>query len=128
MESMTVVQRRDRPWLDAYVGALIGPFAMPSTEHIRDAVTALVERYPDSRLNWRLDDTGRRWQPTRTAESIVTEAGWCDGRSAAVPPLSGRRWPTAFRRSPSSTARQRIVGRRRGAQLRSRSSTRSSTR
>jgi hypothetical protein len=105
MNSTTQVQRRDRPWLDAYVGALIGPFAMPSVEKVRDAVAALVDRYPDSRLNWCLDATGRRWQPTRTAESIVTEAGWCDELSVGGvldaivrdssldPPLSLIRFP-----------------------------------
>lgn len=105
MHSTTLVQRRDRPWLDAYVGALIGPFAMPSLGQVRDAVTALADRYPDSRLNWRLDATRRRWQATRTAESIVTEAGWCDELSiggvldaivrdtSLDPPLSLIRFP-----------------------------------
>jgi hypothetical protein len=105
MNLTTVVQRRDRPWLGAYVGALIGPFAMPSTEQVRDAVAALVNRYPDSRLNWCLDATGRRWRRTRTAESIVTEAGWCEDlsvggvldaivRDASLdPPLSLIRFP-----------------------------------
>lgn len=105
MDSTTVVQRRDRPWLGAYVGALIGPFAMPSTDQVRDAVAALVDRYPHSRLNWCLDATGRRWRPTRTAESIVTEAGWCEDLSvggvldaivrdgSVDPPLSLIRFP-----------------------------------
>lgn len=105
MNTTTAVQRRDRPWLDAYVGALIGPFAMPSMGQVRDAVAALVDRYPESRLNWCLDATGRRWQATRTAESIVTEAGWCDELSVGGvldaivrdvsldPPLSLIRFP-----------------------------------
>lgn len=105
MNPATAVQRRDRPWLDAYVGALIGPFAMPSLRAVREAVTALTDRYPESRLNWCLDTTRRRWQATRTAESIVTEAGWCDELSVGDtldaivrdnslgPPLSLIRFP-----------------------------------
>jgi hypothetical protein len=76
--SNLAVQRRDRPWLDAYVSVLCGPFAMPSIEALREAVSVLAERYPHSRLTWRLDSGRRRWQMDRVAESIVAERDWDD--------------------------------------------------
>jgi hypothetical protein len=72
------VQRRDRPWVDAYVTVLVGSFAMPSTDALREAVTALADRYPDSRLTWSLDPTKRYWRNDRTAKSVVTERAWDD--------------------------------------------------
>jgi hypothetical protein len=72
------VDRRDRPWVDAYVTVLIGSFEMPSTEALRQAVTALADRYPESRLTWSLDPTKRFWRRDRKAESIVVEGNWPD--------------------------------------------------
>jgi hypothetical protein len=102
------VQRRDRPWLDAYVSVLCGPFAMPSTEALREAVSALAERYPYSRLTWRPDSRKRRWHADRLAESIVAERDWDDGvdpgtRLEAIirdeslePPLTLIRYPNVI--------------------------------
>lgn len=70
------IERRDRPWVDAYVAAILGPFAMPSSDTVRDAVDALTDRYPHSRLNWRLDAAGRRWQLDRDTDSLVVERHW----------------------------------------------------
>ena len=72
------VERRDRPWLDAYATVVCGPMSMPSTGELRQALTALAERYPESRLTWRLDPTKRYWRNDRTAESIVTDGVWDD--------------------------------------------------
>lgn len=72
------VQRRDRPWLDAHVNALFGPFPMPSVEMLRDAVSRLAQAHPHSRLDSYLDKRRRRWQLGRSVESIVSEAGWDD--------------------------------------------------
>jgi hypothetical protein len=72
------VQRRDRPWVDAYATVLCGPLAMPSVEALRQAVAALAARYPESRLTWRLDPEKRYWLNDRTAETIVTEGVWDD--------------------------------------------------
>jgi hypothetical protein len=77
--SVARVQRRDRPWLNAYVSAVLGPFAMPPLEDVRGAVAKLTDQYPRSRINWRLDPTGRFWQSDRTPESIVTERTWHPG-------------------------------------------------
>jgi hypothetical protein len=78
---------------------------MPSTDALRQAVTALAERYPDSRLTWRLDPTKRYWRNDRTAESIVTEGDWYDdveigrhldaiaGDASLHPPLALIRYP-----------------------------------
>jgi hypothetical protein len=72
------VQRRDRPWVDAWLSVLCGPFEMPSIDTLRQAVTALAEKYPHSRLTWRLDATKRYWRNERTAESIVVEREFDD--------------------------------------------------
>ncbi|TFV59925.1 hypothetical protein E4P42_06000 [Mycobacterium sp. PS03-16] len=87
------------------MGALIGPFVMPSLAQVREAVTTLTQTYPDSRLNWCLDATGRRWQATRTAEAMVSQAPSRDHMSVGEaldaivadnsldPPLSLIRFP-----------------------------------
>jgi hypothetical protein len=102
------VQRRDRPWVDAYVTVLVGPFAMPSTDALRGAVAALADRYPDSRLIWSLDPAKRYWRTDRTAESVVTERDWDDAVELGVrldamaadesldPPLTLIRYPNAI--------------------------------
>jgi len=70
------VARRDRPWIDAHVTILLGPFEMPSLRELRDAVGALAERYPWSRLTWRPDQRARYWLHDRSPESIVIERPW----------------------------------------------------
>lgn len=72
------LQRRDSPWRDAYVNVLSGPYDMPSTDALRQAVSKLAREHPYSRLNWSLEQTGRSWQPDRKPESIVTEGVWND--------------------------------------------------
>jgi hypothetical protein len=102
------IQRRDRPWVDAYVTIVSGPFAMPSVDAIRDAIVAVAQRYPDSRLRWGFDDTKRRWFTDRSVESIVVERDW-DGESSfgtvldsmakdasLEPPLALVRYPNHF--------------------------------
>lgn len=73
---MKKIQRRDLPWVDAYVAVLIGPFVMPSVDQLRTAVAALAERYPDSRLSWSQDLARRSWGTDRNPESIVVERDW----------------------------------------------------
>jgi hypothetical protein len=102
----TTVQTRDRPWADAYATVLGGPFAMPSTEVLRQSVAALSERYPHSRLSWSLDPTKRYWRSDRTVESIVAERDWDDNVSVGArldemacddslaPPLTLIRYPS----------------------------------
>jgi hypothetical protein len=99
------IQRRDRPWIDAYVTVVCGPFEMPSTEALRHAVTALAKHYPRSRLTWSIDRTKRRWVNNRTAASIVTERSWDERKSIGAvldamardvsldPPLTLIRYP-----------------------------------
>lgn len=70
------IERRDRPWVDAYVAAILGPFAMPSADTVRAAVDALIGRYPHSRLNWRVDPAGRRWQLDGDTDGLVVERHW----------------------------------------------------
>lgn len=72
------LQRRDRPWVDTYVAVLCGPFEMPSTDEIRRAVAMLADRYPQSRLTWRLDSARRHWRTDRLSDSVVTERDWLD--------------------------------------------------
>lgn len=105
---MHAMARRDRPWVDANVTIVSGPFAMPSVEVIRDAVVAVAQRYPDSRLTWGIDDTKRRWVTDRSAESIVVERDWGDDSSfgnvldsmakdaSMEPPLALVRYPNHF--------------------------------
>jgi hypothetical protein len=102
------VGRRDRPWVDAYVTVLVGPFEMPSIDALRGAVTVLAERYPDSRLSWSLDPANRHWRNDRTAQSIVSEQPWDDSVKLDVrldamasdqsldPPLTLIRYPNAI--------------------------------
>jgi len=73
------IQRRDRPWVDAYVTVLCGPFAMPSVHDLRAAVRRLASCHPQSRLTWRLDETKRHWLNDRDVESVVVERDWDDG-------------------------------------------------
>lgn len=99
------VERRDRPWLDAYAVAICGPIPVPSTDALRETVTALAEQYPASRLTWRFDPTTGYWLNDRTAESIVTEGQWDDNLEVGEhldaiandpslhPPLSLVRYP-----------------------------------
>jgi len=68
--------RRDRPWVDVYVTILCGPFVMPTTDEIRQAVGLVAERYPHSRLTWGFDDTKQRWRTGRAMESVVVEREW----------------------------------------------------
>lgn len=70
------VQRRDRPWVDEYVTVLFGPFDMPSADALRRAVSALADRYPESRLTWRLDSSKQFWYNDRPPESVVAEREW----------------------------------------------------
>jgi hypothetical protein len=105
MTTAIAVQRRDRPWVDAYVTVLVGSFAMPSIDALREAVTALSDRYPDSRLTWSLDATKRYWRNDRTAESVVIERAQHDAADVAArldamsrdesldPPLTLIRYP-----------------------------------
>jgi hypothetical protein len=72
MTAATVsVHRRDRPWLHSHPALVVGPFDTPSVDEIRTAVARLVDAYPHSRLNWRID--GRRWVADRSPETIVVE-------------------------------------------------------
>jgi hypothetical protein len=75
------VQRRDRPWLDAHVNALFGPFTMPSVDVLRDAVSRLAHAHPLSRLDSHLEGRRRYWELGRSAESIVSEGVWDDSPS-----------------------------------------------
>lgn len=56
------IERRDRPWLSSTVGALCGPFDMPSVEALEDALVELSERHPSSRLTWGVNDSRTKWQ------------------------------------------------------------------
>jgi len=101
--------RRDRPWVDAYVTIVAGPFEMPSLEALREAVAAVAERRPDSRLRWGFDNAKRRWLTDRPLESIVVERDWA-GESgfggtlldtvtndvSLEPPLTLVRYPNHF--------------------------------
>jgi hypothetical protein len=78
------IQRRDRPWVDAYVTVLCGPFAMPSVDELRQAVRRLASSHPQSRLTWRLDETKRHWLSDRDAVSVVTERDWDDGSDSGA--------------------------------------------
>lgn len=73
---ITRVQHRDRPWADAYVSVLCGPFAMPTTDALRAAVGAISRDYPHSRLTWRLDTESWQWHDDRALESVVVERDW----------------------------------------------------
>jgi hypothetical protein len=107
-EPSIAMQRRDRPWVDANVTVVCGPFAMPPTNSIRQAVTDIVDRYPESRLQWAFDSTRTRWIPGRSAESIVIERDWDDAPhfgaildemardATSQPPLSFVRYPNYF--------------------------------
>jgi hypothetical protein len=87
------------------VTVLIGSFEMPSTEALRQAVTTLADRYPESRLTWSLDSTNSFWRRDRKAESIVVEGKWPDNADVGVqvdaiaydeslePPLTLIRYP-----------------------------------
>ncbi len=74
-----LVERRDRPWLDSRVAYLIGPLDVPPVDRLREAVRRLCEAYPAGRLNWRLDESRRRWWADRSPEAIVTEGIWRSG-------------------------------------------------
>lgn len=67
------MERRDRPWVDAYVTIVCGPFDMPSIGELRAAVDSVAQRYPASRLSWGFGDAKRSWLPERSIESIVVE-------------------------------------------------------
>jgi hypothetical protein len=67
------VQRRDRPWRDTNPAVLIGPFETPTADELREAIAKLVRAYPKGRLNWRLDESGRRWVADRRPEDMVVE-------------------------------------------------------
>jgi hypothetical protein len=104
----TLVERRDRPWIDNYVTVLVGPVEMPSLRELRDAVGALADRYPKSRLAWRVGPSGRFWRNDRSPESIVIERPWEGdldlGRRlddlaldhSLEPPLTLIRYPNCF--------------------------------
>lgn len=77
------IERRDRPWVDAYVAAVCGPFAMPPADTVRAAVRTLTDRNPDSRLNWRLNTTRRRWMTSGDADGLVVERDWEPGEPVA---------------------------------------------
>jgi hypothetical protein len=81
---------------------------MPPLEALREAVVAVAERYPDSRLRWGFDDTKQRWCTDRPVESIVVERDR-DGESdfgtlldsiakdgSLGPPLTLVRYPNHF--------------------------------
>jgi hypothetical protein len=99
---------RDRPWVNAYVTTVCGPFAMPSLSAFRDAVTALADRYPHSRLTWGFGEAENTWCTGRPVESIVIERDWDDppnytrlldanARDGSLePPLTLIRYPNYF--------------------------------
>ena len=107
-DTSIAMQRRDRPWVDANVTVVCGPFAMPSTTSIRQAVTDIVDRYPESRLRWAFDHTRTRWIPGRSVDSVVIERDWDNApQFGAVlddmargdtlqPPLTFVRYPNYF--------------------------------
>jgi hypothetical protein len=100
------VERRDRAWLTASAAFLIGPMSVPSADSLRDAVERLIQRYPHSRLNWRLDDSGQRWITDRSPESVVEEGVWDAGmdHGAVLEALRTRRpkgTPYTFIRYPN---------------------------
>jgi hypothetical protein len=76
VETAFPLQRRDRPWTNAYVNVLSGPYAMPTAGALREAVAKLADVYPHCRLNWNLDETGKKWTADRSPESVVTEGVW----------------------------------------------------
>lgn len=76
MKSSHPVERRDRAWLNGRSVFLLGPIPLPPLDQIRDVVAGLIRQYPDSRLNWRLNQDRTRWIADRSPESIVSEAVW----------------------------------------------------
>ena len=56
------MHHRDRQWLSSTVGALCGPFDMPSVEALRAAVVAVSERHPHSRLTWQVGRHRKTWR------------------------------------------------------------------
>lgn len=78
------IERRDRPWVDAYVAAVCGPFAMPPADTVRAAVRTLTDRYPHSRLNWGLNASRRRWIMGGDPNCLVVERDWKLGEPAAT--------------------------------------------
>lgn len=100
------VQRRDRPWRDTNPALLIGPFETPTADELREAIAKLVHAYPNGRLNWRLDESGRRWVADRRPEDMVVE-GTVDPAASTAEMLDatwsqyGDRGPLTFVRYPN---------------------------
>ncbi|WP_422745652.1 hypothetical protein ACN27E_25050 [Mycobacterium sp. WMMD1722] len=67
------VERRDRPWRSSRPALIIGPFDTPAVAEIEQAIGALTEAYPHSRLDWRFDASQRRWIGDRRPEQMVVE-------------------------------------------------------
>lgn len=64
------VDRRDRPWLDAYNVALCGPLDLPTATELESAIVELAAAYPHSRVAWVLDQKTRRWRTSAPVVSI----------------------------------------------------------
>jgi hypothetical protein len=77
------IERRDRPWLNSYVAAICGPFAMPPADTVRAAVRSLTDRHPHSRLGWRLDAGGHRWITGGDSDGLVVGRDWEPGEHVA---------------------------------------------
>ena len=71
--SRIAVARRDRPWVDAYVGGLFGPVSPPPIDDIRRALATLAYHHPGFRFTWGLDATRRHWKIDDDIESLVVE-------------------------------------------------------
>lgn len=82
---------------------IIGPFEPPTVEELCVAIDRLVEAYPHSRLNWRLDESGRRWVADRRAEDMVFEEPAAADQSIAE--LLDRIWSRHMHRGPMTFVR-----------------------
>lgn len=64
------IERRDREWVDSTVTALCGPFDMPSVEALENAIVAVAQQHPESRIAWTLDSSRRWWQDGDPTDAV----------------------------------------------------------
>ena len=67
------VARRDRPWVDFYVGGLFGPITPPPIDDVRRTLITLAHHHPGFRFTWGLDAGRRHWKIDDDIESLVVE-------------------------------------------------------
>ncbi|OJF12241.1 hypothetical protein [Couchioplanes caeruleus] len=56
------ISRLDRPWTSASTATVVGPLHAPTRQALVEAIARTAERWPESRLGWSIDESGRRWR------------------------------------------------------------------